>query len=200
MDEFNIVICGVGGQGILTLSKILASAAVKCNYKVRVGETLGMSQRGGIVQSFVRFGRNVFSPLIPLGGANAIISLDYVESIRVINYTSSNSVVLLNSSSIQPISVALGEFSSPSLDDVKKAFNKITEKVYVLNAEEVALKFGLPAALNIFLLGAFCKLFPNVLPLKLVVETIMENVPSKYLNENISIFNAGLNFEQYRKT
>lgn len=195
LDEFNILICGVGGQGILTLSRIIASAVVKCGYSVRVGETLGMSQRGGIVQSFVRFGYRVFSPIIPLNGADVILALDYIEALRVFKYASNKSTILLNSSFIPPISVVLGDYKAPSLDDVKHFFKSITEKVYVVNADEIALKIGLPIAANMVFLGLLSKLFPNILPSNVLREAIVENVPSRYINDNITVFNYSLNLD-----
>jgi len=192
ISEFNILICGVGGQGVLTLSRIIASTAVKCGYNVRVGETLGMSQRGGIVQSFVRFGSKVFSPIIPLGGADVVIALDYVEALRTFKYISKRSTILLNSNSIPPLSVVLGEFKLPSIDDVKNAFSSITNFIYILNADEIASKIGLPLASNMVFLGALCKLFPNILPPKLLRESIAENIPKSYIEHNIAIFDYSL--------
>jgi indolepyruvate ferredoxin oxidoreductase beta subunit len=197
IDEFNVVACGVGGQGVLTLSRILASAAVKLGYSVRVGETLGMSQRGGIVQSFIRFGSKVLSPLIPIGGADVIVSLDYIEALRVFKYASVNSTIIINSNTIPPISVLIGEGRMPSLDDVVKVYGGVTCKVHVLDADGLAVKAGLPTATNIVLLGFLCKLFQEILPPNILRDTVAENVPSRYVKENLLAFDLGFNFNKF---
>ena len=105
VGEFNIVVTGVGGQGVLTLSRVIAVWALKSGYKVRVGETLGMAQRGGIVQSYVRFGSDVESPLIEVGGADVLIALDYIEALRALGFLSGKSKVIVNSRTITPLSL-----------------------------------------------------------------------------------------------
>lgn len=198
IDKFNLIVCGVGGQGVLTLSRILASAAVKFGYNVSVGETLGMSQRGGIVQSFIRIGGGVLSPLIPSHSVHTVISLDYIESLRVIKYVSKDSSVILNSNTITPSSVLLGEFGMPTIDDVKKVFKGLVDNLYIIDADELASKVNLPTASNIVMLGLFIKLHPNILSLDIVKESIRENVPSKYLHENLLAFNLGYNLQVKR--
>ncbi|MCS7369203.1 MAG: indolepyruvate oxidoreductase subunit beta [archaeon GBS-70-058] len=197
INEFNVVVCGVGGQGILTFSRILASAAVKLGYNVRVGETLGMSQRGGIVQSFIRFGLGVLSPLIPVGGADVVVSLDYIEALRVFKYASRDSTIIINSNTIPPVSVLIGDGRMPSLSDVVKVYGEVTNKIYVLDADGLAIKAGLPTATNIVLLGFLCKLFQEILPPNILRDTVAENVPSRYVRENILAFDLGFNVNKF---
>jgi len=197
INEFNVVVCGVGGQGILTFSRILASAAVKLGYNVRVGETLGMSQRGGIVQSFIRFGLGVLSPLIPVGGADVVVSLDYIEALRVFKYASRDSTIIINSNTIPPVSVLIGDGRIPSLSDVVKVYGEVTNKIYVLDADGLAIKAGLPTATNIVLLGFLCKLFQEILPPNILRDTVAENVPSRYVRENILAFDLGFNVNKF---
>jgi len=197
INEFNVVVCGVGGQGILTFSRILASAAVKLGYNVRVGETLGMSQRGGMVQSFIRFGLGVLSPLIPVGGADVVVSLDYIEALRVFKYASRDSTIIINSNTIPPISALIGDGRMPSLSDVVKVYGEVTNKVYILDADGLAIKAGLPTATNIVLLGFLCKLFQEILPPNILRDTVAENVPSRYVRENILAFDLGFNVNKF---
>jgi len=197
INEFNVVVCGVGGQGILTFSRILASAAVKLGYNVRVGETLGMSQRGGIVQSFIRFGLGVLSPLIPVGGADVVVSLDYIEALRVFKYASRDSTIIINSNTIPPISALIGDGRMPSLSDVVKVYGEVTNKVYILDADGLAIRAGLPTATNIVLLGFLCKLFQEILPPNILRDTVAENVPSRYVRENILAFDLGFNVNKF---
>jgi len=197
INEFNVVVCGVGGQGILTFSRILASAAVKLGYNVRVGETLGMSQRGGMVQSFIRFGLGVLSPLIPVGGADVVVSLDYIEALRVFKYASRDSTIIINSNTIPPISALIGDGRMPSLSDVVKVYGEVTNKVYILDADGLAIRAGLPTATNIVLLGFLCKLFQEILPPNILRDTVAENVPSRYVRENILAFDLGFNVNKF---
>ena len=197
INEFNVVVCGVGGQGILTFSRILASAAVKLGYNVRVGETLGMSQRDGMVQSFIRFGLGVLSPLIPVGGADVVVSLDYIEALRVFKYASRDSTIIINSNTIPPISALIGDGRMPSLSDVVKVYGEVTNKIYILDADGLAIKAGLPTATNIVLLGFLCKLFQEILPPNILRDTVAENVPSRYVRENILAFDLGFNVNKF---
>ncbi|RLF92033.1 indolepyruvate ferredoxin oxidoreductase subunit beta, partial [Thermococci archaeon] len=152
VGEFNIVVTGVGGQGVLTLSRVIAVWALKSGYKVRVGETLGMAQRGGIVQSYVRLGSDVESPLIEVGGADVLIALDYIEALRALGFLSGKSKVIVNSRTITPISVLLGVERMPSFIEALGALRSSAGEVYVFDASSIATKVGLPASINMAML------------------------------------------------
>ena len=194
LDKFNLVIAGVGGQGILTLSRIIARAVLGLNLKVFVGETLGMAQRGGIVQSYVRFGSNVEGPLIEYGKANALIALDYVEALRAIPFISHDSIVILNSHTIPPTSTLLGAEKLPTLDEVKFEFQRHVDedKLIIVDANSLAAEAGLPIAINVVMLGVFASLFKDVIPVKLLRDSICSVVPKRYLRENLKAFELGM--------
>ncbi|MCS7373573.1 MAG: indolepyruvate oxidoreductase subunit beta [archaeon GB-1867-097] len=190
IEEFNLLVCGVGGQGVLTLSRIIALSALKSNFKVRVGETLGMSQRGGIVNSFVRFGKNVLSPLFEKGMADAVIALDYVEAARSLQYASKRTVFLVDSNTIPPLSTILGLESLPDLDHVKRFFKENAVKAYFFNAFSIASSLSLPTS-NTVMLGVFGRLFQKIFDRNVLISALREIVPAKYVEKNIEAFQFG---------
>jgi len=200
VTRFNLVISGVGGQGVLTLSRIIAQSAILMGYSVRVGETLGMSQRGGVVQSYVKFGSDVHSPLIEAGSADALISLDYVEALRASRYISSKTVVIVNERTIPPLSTVLGLELLPSLDEVKKFLERISSKACFLDAYELALKAGLAASVNVVLAGVFSALFKDIVNREAVVKSIQMIIPRRYIEPNLRAFELGYNFIESSKS
>ncbi|MHA1616239.1 MAG: indolepyruvate oxidoreductase subunit beta [Candidatus Njordarchaeales archaeon] len=191
MEEFNIVIAGVGGQGGLTLSRIIAYAALFDEYMVRVGETLGMSQRGGAVTSFVRFGKRVFAPIIPEGGAHLMIGLEPVEALRNINFVSDESIVLLNEYPMEPLSVNIGIADYPSKDHILELLETVARKVIIHNFYEEAKKLGTTRIMNVIMLGY--AIGRGLIPLseESVVKAIKAVVPEKYADLNIRAYNHG---------
>ncbi|MEO2152620.1 MAG: indolepyruvate oxidoreductase subunit beta, partial [Thermococcus sp.] len=120
MREYNIVITGVGGQGILTAANLLGWAALRAGYKVRVGEVHGMSQRFGSVIAYVRFGEDVYGAMVPEGKADVILSFEPVEALRYINYLKKGGLVFTNARPIPPVQVSMGLATYPSLEEIKK--------------------------------------------------------------------------------
>lgn len=201
LNKFNLVIAGVGGQGVLTLSRIIAQAVLKLNLKVFVGETLGMAQRGGIVQSYVRFGSRVEGPLIEYGRADALIALDYIEALRAIKFISSDSFVIVNSNVIPPTSTLLGLERLPGFDEVKVELERYAEKdrLIVVDANSLAVKAGLPIAINVVMLGVFASIFKRVIPIRFLRDSMCSVVPKKYLKENLRAFELGVLFMESSK-
>lgn len=120
LKEYNIVITGVGGQGILTAANILGWAALRAGYKVRVGEIHGMSQRFGSVIAYVRFGEEVYGAMVPEGKADVILSFEPVEALRYINYLKKGGLVFTNARPIPPVQVSMGIARYPSLEEIKR--------------------------------------------------------------------------------
>ncbi|MEM0082889.1 MAG: indolepyruvate oxidoreductase subunit beta [Candidatus Nezhaarchaeales archaeon] len=155
MKQVNIVLSGIGGQGILTLASILGTAAVIEGYDVRVAEVHGMAQRGGSVVCFVKMGEKVSSPLVMEGSADMIISLELSETLRVLQYLKpKKGLVVMNSNALPPpISMILG-LQYPSLEAVLEELKSIAEDVYAVNAYEIAKKIGSPQSTNMVMLGS----------------------------------------------
>ena len=191
-DTINILVCGVGGQGSVRASHILAEAAVRSGLRARVGETFGAAQRGGAVASHVRIGKNVNAPIISRDGADVIVGLEPLETIRnVVKFASPNAIVIMEKRPIYPAEVNIGLAKYPSIDEITTAIQKLTKKVIVLDATSIAINAGNLKTLNVVLLGALAAL--NVLPYSkdVLLETIKENVPPKTVDVNIKAFNAG---------
>ncbi len=155
-DPMNLIITGVGGQGNVMASRVLAGMLVTAGYFVTIGETFGMSQRGGSVMSHLRVSsKSVLSPQIPQGKADIIIALEPVEALRVLTkYGNPDVAVLSNSRVVYPIGVITGDFVYPSLDEIKSVFEKLTAQSWLIDATSVAVELGNPVLSNIVMIGA----------------------------------------------
>lgn len=149
--EFNLIITGVGGQGGLTLSRIVGNAAIKEGYNVRIGETLGMSQRYGSVLSYLRFGEEVYSPLIEEGEADLMLALEPVEALRNARFLSKKSAAIINAYPIHTATTLVGKEKYPELDEIKEAIGEICP-VHMMNFQREADKIN-PRTLGVLMLG-----------------------------------------------
>jgi indolepyruvate ferredoxin oxidoreductase beta subunit len=155
-DPANVIITGVGGQGNVMASRVLAGMLVSAGFVVTIGETFGMSQRGGSVMSHLRVSStSVLSPQIPQGGADIIIALEPVEALRVLTrYGNPDVAVLANSRMVYPMGVITGDFTYPSLDEVKSMLGKLSAKNWLIDATSIAVDLGNPILSNIIMIGA----------------------------------------------
>ncbi|MEM0217708.1 MAG: indolepyruvate oxidoreductase subunit beta [Candidatus Nezhaarchaeales archaeon] len=155
MKHVDIVLSGVGGQGILTLASIMGMAAIIEGYDTKVAEVHGMAQRGGSVVCHVRIGEKVSSPLVMEGSADMIISLELSETLKVLQYLKSKrGVVVLNSNALPPPISMILDFQYPSLEAILEELKGIAGEVYVINAHEIASSIGSPQSANIVMLGS----------------------------------------------
>ena len=192
-EPMNIIITGVGGQGNVMASRVLAGMLVDAGYFVTIGETFGMSQRGGSVMSHLRVSsRCALSPQIPQGRADIIVALEPVEAIRVLSkYGNPAVTVLSNSRVVYPIGVITGDFNYPSLDKIKAIFDKLTVRNWLINATSVAVEMGNPVLSNIVMIGALAKM--NLLPIdrRAFEKEITKNMPADKRRINFAAFDAG---------
>jgi indolepyruvate ferredoxin oxidoreductase, beta subunit len=163
-DPLDIVITGVGGQGNVLASQVLGRALLKAGYTVTVGETYGLSQRGGAVMSQVRVTTGAaLGPLIPENRATAIVSLEPLEALRVLGqYGHPGVVVLTNDRPLMPLNVQSGQDRYPDLGQLKAALAGLCGRLYWLPATEAAFALGAPILANVVMLGALlaCGLLP----------------------------------------
>ncbi|MFX1375074.1 MAG: indolepyruvate oxidoreductase subunit beta [Promethearchaeota archaeon] len=192
LKSFNILIVGIGGQGVIRAVQMLAWAALLDNYKVRTAETHGMAQRGGSVSSFLRFGTEVEGPLIPNGSSHFIIALEASEAVRNFRYADSNTVFLINNKIIIPPTVHLMHMEYPDNNSVKKFLQQISSKVFIINGCKEALKAGDIRSLNVYMLGILSGL--DKLPIKQISieNSIMQFVPKKAQDINKIAFQKGI--------
>jgi indolepyruvate ferredoxin oxidoreductase beta subunit len=191
MKEFNILITGVGGQGVILMSELLGKAAVADNLKVRGSEVLGMAVRGGSVTSIIRIGEDVYGPLIPTGKCHTLVGMEPSETLRNISYLSRSSLVIVNTAVTVPFTVSIGESSYPSLEETLKQLAKASGKIVQLDAAKLAQEAGNRLATNIVMLGALFG--TDQLPIKIatIKETIEERFPAKLAPVNIKAFDLG---------
>lgn len=188
--EHNILITSVGGQGGITLAKVLAQAALRQGLNVRVGETLGMAQRGGSVQSHVRIGKGVHSPMIPRGGCDVLLSLEPSEAVRVPDYLGPGVTAIINTTPVFPIPVILGEAKYPPLQSITSALERLGCTVYTLEAWRIADGIAAPTSLNIVILGAYAALSGVITPDSLKW-ALGEALSKRFLEVNLRAFEAG---------
>jgi indolepyruvate ferredoxin oxidoreductase beta subunit len=151
MPIVNVLLVGVGGQGILLASEILAKVAFEEGHDVKKSEVHGMAQRGGSVSSEVRFGPKIYSPLIRKGGADFLLALEKLEALRFIDYLKKKGVLILNDLEIPPLMVSLGKEHYP--EDIFVHLKKRTSRIIKIPALKIAQAAGNSKAFNLVLLG-----------------------------------------------
>jgi indolepyruvate ferredoxin oxidoreductase, beta subunit len=187
MGIINVLFSGVGGQGILLASKILAKCAFVSGYMVKESELHGMAQRGGSVTSHVRFGEEVFSPLIPKGKADFLIALEELEGLRYAYYLKPYGKVILNQKRVIPSS--LNPAVAPYPEDVQSQLEAMGFHVDTVNAFEIANNLGNPKLENIIVMGILSRYLPFTIS---TWETVIEgSVPVKTIEINLTAFKKG---------
>ncbi len=188
----NILIAGVGGQGNLLASRLLATAAAAKGFKITIGETKGASQRSGSVSSHVRLSDSPLGPLIPLKAAHVILGFEPLETLRFSRrYSNENTVALINDAPVVPMLVAQGLQAYPPMEEILDELRALNEKVCLVKATELARNLGAPIVMNVVMLGALCAL--DLLPFgrEELVDAITERAPAKRLELNLRAFDAG---------
>ena len=188
----NIILCGVGGHGVITTAKLLGKAAIKANVNVISSEVHGMAQRGGAVITTIRMGE-VWSSLIPDGEADIIVSTEPVEALRHINEASEKTIVITDINPVIPFTVTISGEEYPDIEEIVKEIEKKCKKLIKIDALQLAKKAGSSISKNIVLLGALAA--TGILPFdsKILLETIKESLPKKFEKTNIQAFREGMN-------
>ncbi|HDS45759.1 MAG TPA: indolepyruvate oxidoreductase subunit beta [Methanomicrobia archaeon] len=184
----DIIVVGVGGQGVILLAHVIGKSALKAGYSVRGAETHGMAQRGGSVITHIRIGC-IYGPLVPPGGADILVALEPAEALRYAHYLVKDGVVLVNTNPILPVTVTTGRATYPPLDELCAPLQYISKTVKAVNATELAIDAGTPQAMNVVMLGLLAAYLP--LPEELLLETLAESIKPKYLAMNKRAFELG---------
>ena len=195
MKEFNMITVGVGGQGILTLMRIIAEAALKQGHDVKTSELHGLAQRGGSIPCHIRFGKKIHSPLIMEGKADLIIALEPMEALRASYFGSrgNKTTFLVNNYRLIPLSVPIIKEKYPPLRKIVEDLKHFSTKVILINASDIVKKeTGSIVSTNIYMLGY--ALSKKLIPLKKksLLKGIEEIIPKKYFEVNKRIFELGL--------
>jgi len=188
MKNEDIVIAGVGGQGILFTSKIIGETALRSKMDVLTSEIHGMAQRGGAVVSTVKIG-NTSSPLVADGEADIVIAFEPVEALRVANKMSKNTTVIINANPIIPFPVNLGKEKYPKMEHILNEIKKRCRNILTIEANRLAQHAGSGITMNTVMIGAFSQF--SVLSKKKIKETIRKNVYKKYVDVNMMAFELG---------
>ena len=184
----NVMIVGVGGQGTLLASRILGNTVINEGFDVKVSEVHGMSQRGGSVVTYVRYGDKVFSPIIEKGGADIILAFEMLEAYRALPYLKKGGKIIVNTQEIDPMPVITGAMEYPK--DIKQVLADNADVVF-LDALSLAKEAGNFKAVNVVLIGVMAK--STDIPYEKWIETIKTTVPPKFLEVNLKAFELGYN-------
>ena len=190
MDTKNIMIVGVGGQGTLLASKMLGYVLLQQGYDVKVSEVHGMSQRGGSVVTYVRYGKKVYSTVIYKGEADVIISFEKLEAARWLEFLKKDGTIITNTQEVEPMPVITGAAAYPEnlIEKMQAAGAKVDAKDFLSIAQEA----GSAKAVNIALMGRLSTYFPEISD-EQWQDAIEKIVPPKFLDLNKKAFEAGRN-------
>lgn len=179
----NIVLCGVGGQGTVLASKLIAAAAMKKGISVMSAETIGMAQRGGSVFSHIRLGEHLHSPMIAKGTADIIIGFEPAEAVRMLPYLKDNGQVIVSSHAIMPVTSTL---SGADYDgkEIILYLKKVVNNLLVVDSEKACHELGSSKVLNILLLGAAISSGALGLTEEGIQDAIKERLPEKFHDLN----------------
>src|SRR4030042_3287239 len=193
-DPFNIIITGVGGQGNVMASRILSNMLVRRGYYVTIGETFGASQRGGSVMSHIRVSADsTWSPQIPKGQADIVVTLEPIEAIRfLMTYGNSEVAVLTNTRPIYPVGVISGELNYPTAEEIQESIKDLSARAWFVEATDEAVKLGNPILGNIIMIGALSG--TELLPVDRqdFQEVIRASLPAGTLESNLKAFDLGV--------
>ena len=191
----DIMICGVGGQGTVLASKIIAASAMDEGYTVHSAETIGMAQRGGPVTSHVRIGDDAFSPLIPIGGADLLIAFEPSEAVRNLKYLKKDGFVIVNSVPMKPTSLG----SSEGYDGKAEIeFIKSKCRCLIVNSDELCAPFGSSKFFNVAVLGAASGSGELGIKKETICDEIVKIVPERFKEKNLAAFAAGYKLGEER--
>ncbi|OGO00630.1 MAG: indolepyruvate oxidoreductase [Chloroflexi bacterium RBG_13_51_52] len=189
MEKMDLLITGVGGQGVVLASDIIGETALASGFDVKKTDTLGMAQRGGSVVSHVRLAEKVWSPLIKEGEVDLLLALEKLEAARWSHYLKSDAIVIINNYEQPPLSVSLGQEKYPTDKDIAAALKRRTDQIYFIDGNERAKELGNVRTLNIYMLGCFSAFAP--LDIKVWEDSISRRMPEKLLEINLKAFAMG---------
>ena len=196
IKELNIIIAGVGGQGVVLLSELLGNAAVSEGIKVRGSEVLGMAQRGGSVFSNIRMGTDIEAPMTADSKCDVLIAIEPSEGLRNIQFLNRNSMVILNIRKVIPPTVSLGRCTYPEIDQIVTKLKTITTSVIAIDANDLAEKAGNRQSTNVVMIGALFGSGKIPIPIETIKNHIRERFAGKAADVNIKAFDLGYEFVQ----
>jgi len=199
MRKVNFLLAGVGGQGTILASDVLAAVGLRMGFDVKKSEVHGMAQRGGSVTSHVRWAAKVHSPLIGLGEADAFLSFEKLETLRHVEMLRPGALVLVNDYVISPLSVSSGSDQYPDDERIRAVLSSITSDYHWVPGVALAESLGNARANNVVLLGALSHFLRDV-DMEAWLDAVRERVPARLVDLNEHAFLAGREAMQERTT
>jgi indolepyruvate ferredoxin oxidoreductase beta subunit len=188
-QPLSFVLVGVGGQGTILASDLLAEVGIRLGYDVKQAEIHGMSQRGGSVISNLRWASQVFSPIVPRGTADILIGFEKLEAVRFSDFLHPGGLALVNDYAIVPVTVSSGASAYPDDAALRGSIERVTPNQCWVKGVEIATNEGNARAMNVVMIGALAKLIN--LPQDVIRAAIEVRVPTKYQELNLRALTAG---------
>jgi len=193
---YNLMTCGVGGQGLMLVSNVIGIACAEFGLNIRTAETHGLAQRSGSIYTHIRIGKEVYSPLIPYGEADALLGMEAIETLRYIEFLKPNGVIVVNDYMWYPVQSTFNRVKDTenvylSMETILAQLEKFTKNINIVNATEIAKQVGNPLTSNMALLGALAKSEGFPLSLKQLQEIIPKVVPKKAIEANLKALLLG---------
>jgi indolepyruvate ferredoxin oxidoreductase beta subunit len=189
MKKMDILVTGVGGQGVVLASDIIGETALAAGFDVKKTDTLGMAQRGGSVVSHVRLAEKVWSPLIKEGEVDLLLAFEKLEAARWSHYLKPGAIAIINSYEQPPLSVSLGQAKYPKDNEITAALKRRTDRIYFIDGNKLAKELGNLRTLNILMLGCF-SVFASF-GIDVWQESISRRLPEKLREINLQAFAEG---------
>ncbi len=195
---YNIMTCGVGGQGLMLVSNIIGLTCAEFGFKIRTAETHGLAQRSGSTYTHIRVSTDetIYSPLIPYGEADVLLSLEAIEALRNIEFLKRDGIIVLNDYIWYPVQSTFERVKNPeikyvSTNEILSQLKKITDKIYIIKAMDLANEAGNPLTSNVVLLGALAKTNGFPITLEQLKKIIPQVVPEKAIDANLKALTLG---------
>ncbi len=187
-SKCDVVVVGVGGQGVILISEIIGRAALKSDLTVRGAETHGMAQRGGSVVNYIRVGCR-YSAMVSPGKADVLLALEPAEALRYAHFLSPEGTALVNTKPVMPVTVTTGVATYPQIEEIIEPLTRMCKEVKTIDATSLAAQAGHPQAANVVMLGALSKYLP--IEREVLAEALEETVPPKFLEINKKALELG---------
>jgi indolepyruvate ferredoxin oxidoreductase, beta subunit len=189
IEKADILVAGVGGQGTLLASDILAEVGMRAGYDVKKSDVLGLSVRGGSVLSHVRWGGAVASPVVRTGDMDYMLAFEPLEALRGLHLMRRTACIVCNTRRVMPISVSSGGEQYPAQNEAEQRLREAVESTVSFDATSLAVEIGTPKVANILMLGAFSTFFD--IPTEIWSEVVLSRVPERFAELNRKAFARG---------
>ena len=189
MYKMDLLVTGVGGQGVVLASDIIGETAIAAGFDVKKTDTLGMAQRGGSVVSHVRLAEKVRSPLIKEGDVDLLLAFEKLEAARWSHYLKSGAIVIINNYEQPPLSVSLGQEKYPTDEEINGVLKRCTDRIYLIDGNKRAKELGNVRTLNVYMLGCFSAFAP--MDINLWHDCISGHLPEAIREINLKAFTMG---------